>query len=198
MPGQSRRGAVFLDRDGVINVDHNYVHRVADFVFVDGIFALCRAAQASGYLLVVVTNQAGIGRGFYSEDDFHRLTAWMVGVFASEQVSIAAVYFCPFHPTEGVGEYCRESPDRKPNPGMLFRARDELGLDLTASVLIGDKLSDIEAGRRAGVGRLCLVDLEGRTTPGVVGKDAELFRSLQDVRRALFPLIPVEREDTDS
>ena len=146
--------ALFLDRDGVINVDRNYVHRVEDFEFVPGIFDLCAAAAERGFLIVVVTNQAGIGRGLYTEADFQRLTSWMVGTFRQRGIDIARVYHCPYHPTAGVGEYRRESFDRKPNPGMLLKARDELNLDLAASVLIGDKDSDIAAGLAAGVGHL--------------------------------------------
>lgn len=154
-----RPKALFLDRDGVINVDRNYVHRIEDFEFLPGIFELCAAAAQRGYLLVVVTNQAGIGRGYYTEADFEQVTAWMEGVFRQRGIDIARVYHCPYHPTAGVGEYRRESFDRKPNPGMLLKARDELGLDLAGSVLLGDKDSDIEAGRAAGVGHLIkLVD----------------------------------------
>ena len=148
------RRALFLDRDGVINVERNYVHRVEDFEFLPGIFELCAVAETSGYLIVVVTNQAGIGRGYYTEAHFQQLTAWMVAVFRQRGIGIARVYHCPYHPTAGVGAYRRESFDRKPQPGMLLKARDDLGLDLAASVLIGDKDSDMAAGRAAGVGRL--------------------------------------------
>jgi D-glycero-D-manno-heptose 1,7-bisphosphate phosphatase len=146
--------ALFLDRDGVINVDRHYVHRVEDFEFVDGIFDLCARARALGHRLVVVTNQAGIARGYYGEAEFQRLTRWMRGVFEARGAPIDRVYHCPYHPTAGLGDYRRESFDRKPNPGMLLRARDELGLDLTASAFVGDKDSDMAAGRAAGVGRL--------------------------------------------
>jgi D-glycero-D-manno-heptose 1,7-bisphosphate phosphatase len=152
-PPQARK-ALFLDRDGVINVDRHHVHRIEDFDFLPGIFDLCNAAAAHGYLLVVVTNQAGIGRGLYTEADFQRLTAWMLDAFRQRGIEIARVYHCPYHPTAGLGEYRRESFERKPNPGMLLRARDELGLDLAHSALIGDKDSDMEAGRRAGVATL--------------------------------------------
>jgi D-glycero-D-manno-heptose 1,7-bisphosphate phosphatase len=161
------RRALFLDRDGVVNVEKNYVHRVADFEFVPGIFELCSTATAIGYLPVVVTNQAGIGRGYYSEDDFQHLTAWMLGVFRERGIDIARVYHCPYHPTEGLGEYRRDSFDRKPNPGMLLKARDELALDLRRSVLVGDKESDMLAGRTAGVGHLV------RLAPQPCADDAE-------------------------
>jgi len=146
------KAALFLDRDGVINVEKNYVYRIEDFEFMPGIFDLCLAARDAGLLPIVVTNQAGIGRGYYTEDDFQRITAWMLEEFRSRGIDIGRVYHCPFHPTAGVGEYRRESFDRKPNPGMILKARDDFDLDLAHCVLLGDKDSDLEAGRAAGVG----------------------------------------------
>lgn len=169
MPDSRLQAALFLDRDGVINVEKNYVHRIDDFEFIDGIFDLCRMAVERNMPIVVVTNQAGIGRGYYSEDQFETLTNWMRGRFAEEGVPVAAVYYCPYHPVHGVGPYRKESFDRKPNPGMLLRARDDLGLDLARSVLIGDKASDIFAAKEAGVGFTLLIgrDVE-RSTPDKV------------------------------
>lgn len=148
------RPALFLDRDGVINVDHGYVHRPENFEFMPGIFKLVRAANERGYLVVVVTNQAGIGRGYYSEAQFLLLTDWMKERFKAEGARIDAVYFCPFHPEHGVGEYRRESECRKPGPGMLLQAKKDLNVDLIKSILVGDKPSDIAAGKAAGVGTL--------------------------------------------
>lgn len=144
--------ALFLDRDGVINVERNYVWRIEDFEFVPGIFELCHVARDAGLIPIVVTNQAGIGRGYYTEDAFQQLTAWMLDQFRLRGIRIGRVYHCPYHPTAGLGEYRRESFDRKPNPGMILKARDDFALDLTRSVLLGDKDSDLEAGRAAGVG----------------------------------------------
>jgi D-glycero-D-manno-heptose 1,7-bisphosphate phosphatase len=144
--------ALFLDRDGVINHDMGYTHRWEDFVFIDGIFDLCRHAKAQGFGLFVVTNQAGIGRGLYTESDFHALTERMRARFDAEGAPIKRVYFDPTHPEHGIGEYRRESFFRKPNPGMLLRAAEDFGLSLAGSVLIGDKPSDIQAGIAAGVG----------------------------------------------
>ncbi len=110
---------------------------------------------------MVVTNQAGIGRGYYTEADFQRLTEWMVDVFRERGIVIARVYHCPYHPTAGIGAYRRESFDRKPQPGMLLRARDELNLDLARSVFIGDKDSDMAAGLAAGVGQPDQADARG-------------------------------------
>lgn len=161
----SKNKALFLDRDGIINVDKNYVHRPEDFEFVDGIFELCRIGQQQGYRPVVITNQAGIGRGYYSEADFHALTEWMMERFAEQGIRIEKVYFCPFHPEHGIGQYRCESDFRKPNPGMILQARAELNLDLAASILVGDKESDIEAGLRAGVGLNILVDYTSSEAP---------------------------------
>lgn len=144
--------ALFLDRDGVINIDNGYVYKQEDFEFVEGIFELCRTARRLGYLIFVVTNQAGIGRGYYTEQDFLKLSDWMCGVFSDKGVVIDKVYFCPFHPEHGVGRYKVDSPYRKPGPGMILQAAEEFGVDLPRSVLVGDKESDIQAGMAAGVG----------------------------------------------
>lgn len=172
--------ALFLDRDGVINVEKNYVHRIEDFEFMPGIFELCAEAGALGFVIVVVTNQAGIGRGIYTEADFLLLTEWMVGAFAARGVTIGRVYHCPYHPTAGVGEYRCESWDRKPNPGMLLRAADDLGLDLAQSALVGDKDTDIAAGRAAALGKLFKLTVEGAVVGGDE-PDVIVVRSLAEV-----------------
>ena len=142
--------ALFLDRDGVVNVDHGYVHTTGSFDFVDGIFEFCRLAQRRGFRLIIVTNQAGIGRGYYTEDDFHALMGWLKGQFAAQGVTLTDYYFCPYHP-DGVATYRRLSLMRKPAPGMLLRAADDHAIDLSRSLLIGDQPSDIAAGRAAGL-----------------------------------------------
>ncbi|MBF0191091.1 MAG: HAD family hydrolase [Magnetococcales bacterium] len=159
------RRALFLDRDGVINEDRGYVHRIEEVAFVAGIFELTRRACESGYRVVVVTNQSGIGRGLYSEAQFHQLTAWMQGEFARQGAAIDRVYFSPYHPTAGVGAYRREDPSRKPGPGMILAARDDLQLDLAGSLLIGDRWSDIQAGIAAGVGRNLLLARQPLSAP---------------------------------
>ena len=112
-----RKKALFLDRDGVINLDRDHVHRREAFEFRPGIFELCRAAQELRYLLVVVTNQAGIARGYYSESDFLDLTRWMITQLKENEVHITLLYYCPYQPVFGLGKYKYDSPDRKPNPG---------------------------------------------------------------------------------
>ena len=152
---------LLLDRDGVINVDHGYVYRIDQFEFMPGIFDLCRAARALGHRIAVVTNQAGIARGLYSEADFHSLTAWMQRRFEQEGAPIDRVYFCPTHPTAGIGAYRVDSSFRKPGPGMLLQAAAELELNLARSTLVGDKASDAEAGVAAGVGRIVVLQDAG-------------------------------------
>ncbi|HET7086153.1 MAG TPA: HAD family hydrolase [Rhizomicrobium sp.] len=147
-----KRRALILDRDGVINVDHGYVHRPDQCQFVDGIFELARAFADRGFLIVIATNQAGIGRGLYGEEDFQAFMAWMKGEFRKHGIDIAAVYHCPDHPTAGIGAYRRENPWRKPGPGMFLQAAKDLNLDLARSWSVGDKLSDMEAAQAAGVG----------------------------------------------
>lgn len=196
-----RRRALLLDRDGVINVEKNYVWRIEDFEFLPGIFELCATARALGYALVVITNQAGIGRGYYTETDYQRLTAWMLGEFGARGIAIERVYHCPYHPTAGIGDYLRDSFDRKPNPGMILKARDELDLDLGQSVLIGDKDSDIAAGRTAGVGHLLWLGHpdRARVAPDVVqvGDLAAAKRWLETNCAATRPCAQALNRSTD-
>jgi D-glycero-D-manno-heptose 1,7-bisphosphate phosphatase len=148
--------ALFLDRDGVINVDRGYVHRPEDFEFVDGVFSVVHRAAELGLCTVVVTNQAGIARGFYSESDFESLTRWMCRRFSAEGAPLTAVYHCPYH-AEGLGQWrVADHPDRKPNPGMLKRAISELSLDARRSLLVGDQETDILAARSAELGAAAL------------------------------------------
>ena len=154
----SGRSGLILDRDGVINHDTGFLHRIEDCRFVDGIFEMVAAFAARDFAIVVATNQSGIGRGLFSEADFTTLMAWMRLEFERRGGRIDAVYHDPTHPTEGVGAYRRESHGRKPGPGMILQAASDLALDLTASYCVGDRMRDIEAGRAAGVGHLVLYD----------------------------------------
>ncbi|TAN04634.1 MAG: HAD family hydrolase [Rhodanobacteraceae bacterium] len=146
------RRALFLDKDGVINVDHGYVCTPERTDFIDGIFDLCRASTRNGFLNVVVTNQAGIARGHYAESQFLAYMDWVRSEFRKRDARLDAVYYCPHHPVHGIGDYLRDCECRKPKPGMLLAAQRDLGLDLGGSILIGDSGSDIGAGEAAGVG----------------------------------------------
>lgn len=143
--------ALLLDRDGVINVDHGYVGTVERFQFTDGIFDLTRSAMDRGYRILVITNQAGIARGYYDEAAFQALTRWMLAAFEAEGVTVAGVFHCPCHREGVVAAYARDSVWRKPNPGMILEARRRHHLDLARSVFLGDQPTDMTAARAAGV-----------------------------------------------
>ena len=165
MPATGLRRAAFLDRDGVVNIDHGYVFRRQDFRFVPGTLAACAQLHRLGFMLVVVTNQSGIGRGLYAENDYRRLTDWMRAEFAAAGAPLAGVYHCPHHPLAPLAEYRRACDCRKPAPGMLLAAARELSLDLSRSLLFGDKASDIEAAAAAGVTQRVLLGRDGRAVP---------------------------------
>ena len=143
--------ALFLDRDGVINIDKGYVHKIENFEFIPAIFDVCLKAQAQGYKIIVVTNQSGIGRGYYTEEDFWVLTHWMTQQFLARGIIINKVYFCPHHPTEAKPPYLMDCTCRKPKAGMLLAAITEFDIDVSQSFLMGDSQTDIEAATQVGI-----------------------------------------------
>lgn len=151
LPKLIKNKALFLDRDGVINVDYGHVFEIEKFHFIDGIFELCKQAQDLGYLIIVVTNQAGIAKGFYSEEQFLELTKWMENEFAKRQIKITKTFYCPFHKEAKIEKYRQDSVDRKPNPGMILKAFKEFNIDAEKSVMIGDKYTDMMAAEAAKV-----------------------------------------------
>jgi D-glycero-D-manno-heptose 1,7-bisphosphate phosphatase len=171
--------ALFLDRDGVVNHEAGYLSRPEDVRWVDGIVPLCRTAMELGYKLVVVTNQSGIARGFYTMTQYEELTAWIRAELLRENVRLDAVYCCPYHP-EGLGAYRREHEDRKPGPGMLLRAVRELGVDLAQSVMVGDRCSDVGAANAAGLRQAFL--LRG-TEPEPCAGEYAVVETLAEVER---------------
>jgi D,D-heptose 1,7-bisphosphate phosphatase len=136
--------ALFLDRDGVINVDHGYVWRSKDFQFQEGLFELCRHFQHKDYKIIIITNQSGVARGYYTESDMHKLHKYMLNKLFKEKITITDIFYCI-----SVDD---THPDRKPNPGLFIKAKDIYIFDMAASVSIGDKERDIIAAKRAGVG----------------------------------------------
>jgi D-glycero-D-manno-heptose 1,7-bisphosphate phosphatase len=148
---------LFLDRDGVINSNHGYVHTQARTDWVPGIFTLVRAAHDAGFLPVVVTNQAGIARGLYTEAQFLDYTHWVHGEFMRRQAPLLATVYCPHHPSVGPSEFRTLCNCRKPGPDMILAAAAAFAIDLSSSVLLGDSDSDIEAASRAGVGSSMLI-----------------------------------------
>ena len=168
--------ALFLDRDGVINVEKDYLYKIEDFEYIDGIIELCQYYTSQGYLIFVVTNQSGIARGYYSENDFNILTNWMVEEFRKNDVNIEKVYYCPHHP-----DITGECKCRKPNPKMLLDARDEFNIDMTKSIIIGDKQRDIDAGIKAGLNETYLFDQNKK----IINSNAtKIVNKLEDIYSA--------------
>ena len=145
--------ALFLDRDGIINVDHGYVYKIEDFEFTEGIFELVKLFSDAGYLIFIITNQSGIGRGYYKEEDFSILTEWMKRKFYENGIPIEEVYYCPHTPDADC--HCR-----KPKTGMIETALKKYPIDLSASWMVGDKQSDIDLAHNAGIGHAVAVSTE--------------------------------------
>jgi len=165
--------ALFLDRDGVINVEKDYLYKVEDFEFIDGIFDLITYYQQLDYKIFVVTNQSGIARNYYSEDDLNNLTQWMVSEFLKHNIKIEKVYSCPHHPDISGKCSCR-----KPKPGMIIEAANSYDIDLEHSIMIGDKERDIEAGLNAGIKETYLFD-ESKTVTN--SKATKIVSKLEDI-----------------
>ena len=134
--------AVFLDRDGTINVDKHYLYKIEEFEFLPGAVEGMRALQEAGYLLIIVTNQSGIGRGYYTEEAFHTLNQWMIETLERQGVHITAVYYCPHLPDAALPEYRQECSCRKPKLGMYYQAAKDWNIDFAQSIAIGDNLRD--------------------------------------------------------
>lgn len=172
-PEAAGRAAILFDRDGVLNVDQVYTYDPAALVWVDGAREAVRATNAAGVLALVVTNQSGIGRGYYTEAQMHAFHAAMTAALAAVGARIDAFYFCPFHEDAEDPRYRRaDHPDRKPNPGMLLRAMRDHGVDPRRAVMIGDKPSDMQAAARAGVRGVLFAG--GDLQPVVAGLLADL------------------------
>ena len=171
---------LFLDRDGVVNLDKGYVHKVEDFEFMPGIFEISRAAKANGQLVVLVTNQSGIGRGFYTEEQFWELMTWVESRFLEEGITIDGVYPCP-HSPEDSSSFSGDACDcRKPKPGLILKAGRDLDIDLEESIFIGDKESDMLAARAAGVGKYYLLGSE------VTSGDFLSYADLDQIRAVVY------------
>lgn len=172
--------AAFLDRDGVINFDHGYVSCWDQFEFMPDVPEALHGLAQAGYQLVIVSNQSGIGRGFYTEADLRKLNRQINDYLKTTfDIQMAGFYHCPHHPTEAQGEFLVQCECRKPAPGMILQASLDLGIDVTASLLVGDKDSDIQAGRTAGVGRLFKVSPPGASNDE--DSDYELISALPEV-----------------
>ena len=189
MRAMDLRRAVILDRDGTLTHDAGYTYRAEDFRLLDGVVDGLRLLAALGFQLVIATNQSGIARGRFTEADMHRYNECLLDALGASGIAVAGIYYCPFHP-DGVGRYRRESELRKPAPGMLLAAARELRLDLSRSYVIGDKKSDIAAGRAAGC-RTFLVRT-GMAGEGEIELNAEPDWIVADVLEAARVIVDLE------
>lgn len=137
-----KRKAIFLDRDGTINVEKDYLYKISDFEFLPGVITALQRLQAAGYILIIITNQSGIARGYYTEKDYNKLNSWMLETLKSEGINIDAVYYCPHHPKAIMPAYRINCECRKPKIGLFKRAVEEFDIDLAKSFSIGDKIRD--------------------------------------------------------
>jgi D-glycero-D-manno-heptose 1,7-bisphosphate phosphatase len=179
------RRAAFIDRDGVLNEERAFVHRREDFALIPGAVAALRLLKEADYLLVVVTNQSGIGRGIYAEADYLALTEHMQAELAAAGVPLDAVEHCPHLPDAPVERYRLDCDCRKPKPGMLLRAAQALDIEPGASFLVGDRLSDLEAGRAAGIGRCFLVRTGYALPEEAIARSDAVYHDLLACARAV-------------
>ncbi|MCI8513500.1 MAG: D-glycero-beta-D-manno-heptose 1,7-bisphosphate 7-phosphatase [Lachnospiraceae bacterium] len=169
---------VFLDRDGTINVEKCYLYKPEEFEFIEGVPEAIRLLNEAGYKVAVITNQAGVARGYYAEEDVERLHRYINERLAEKGAHIDAFFYCPHHPEKGIGKYKKECGCRKPGIGMFLQAEEFFDVDKENSWMIGDKHADIEAGKNYGV-RTILV----RTG---YGKEEERWREYDFVTRDLM------------
>ena len=154
--------ALFLDRDGVINEDLAYVHKLECFNFIPGIFALCKAALDKGYIIIVVTNQAGIAKGFYTEADFKKLSSKFLNFCLQKKIKIMDIFYCPHHIDAVIPEYNKFCKNRKPESGMFFKASKIYNIKLETCIMIGDNITDIIASNNAGIKENYLVNYKNK------------------------------------
>ena len=142
MKEEMKNKAVFLDRDGTINLDKGYVYKIDDFELIPGVINALNILQELGYLIIIITNQSGIARGYFTEKDFKLLNSWMIDFFSKKGIIITETFYCPHFPNGKINKYNRECDCRKPNLGLFERAIDKYGIDISKSISIGDKIRD--------------------------------------------------------
>jgi D-glycero-D-manno-heptose 1,7-bisphosphate phosphatase len=178
--------AVFLDRDGTVNVEVQYLNKVEDFHFIPGVPEALKRLKEAGFLLVVVTNQSGIGRGIYDEAALQKVHEHMHAELGKLGVTVDACYFCPHHPKHALGDYLKECACRKPLPGMLHQAADDLDIDLASSFMIGDKLMDVQAGINAGCTSLMVLTGYGAAQSDEAPEGVRIFPDMPAAAEAIL------------
>ena len=168
---------IFLDRDGVINKEINYLHKIEDFEFINGIFEACQYLESLNYKIIITTNQSGISRGYYTESDFQKITKWMLSQFNNNNIDILDVVHCPHLPSD----FC---DCRKPKPGMLLSAKTKHNIDMENSWIIGDRENDIKAANNAGIINTILVK-SGHEIDVLNSNSKFILDSIKDIDQAI-------------
>lgn len=181
--------AVFLDRDGTINIETNYLYKVEEFIFIEGAAEAIKIFHDLGYTVIVITNQAGVARGYYSESDIEKLHDYIDTELQKKGTYIDAYYYCPHHPKGVVKEYAIICNCRKPKTGMIERAALEWNIELGESIIVGDKEIDVQTGKNAGIKRSVLVRsghsiVEFDTVAGEIYDD--LINFAQTLKKQIF------------
>lgn len=169
---------IFLDRDGNINVEKEYLHKIEDFDFEKGALEAILTFSDSEYLIVVVTNQSGIARGYYTEEDVIELHGHLKKKIEDAGGRVDGFYYCPHHPEKGIGKYKENCDCRKPEPGMFLQAKEDLDIDFSQSIMVGDKMSDVEAGKRLGMRGILVRTGHGKSEEVKAGDGVEIYDTL--------------------
>ncbi|MGN1393224.1 MAG: D-glycero-beta-D-manno-heptose 1,7-bisphosphate 7-phosphatase [Succinivibrionaceae bacterium] len=181
--------AIFLDRDGVINKEYDYVHTIDDFEFIERTIEALKIIKEKGYAIVIVTNQSGIARGLYTEEDFLKLTEWMDWTLQDKGIILDGIYYCPHHPTNGIGKYKCECNCRKPKPGMILESARDLKINLKKSYMVGDQGSDIDAGISAGITNNYLIESCHKVSEEDRSKAKGIFKNLYEFAKFIPALL---------
>jgi len=182
-----KRKAVFLDRDGTLNIDRGFVHKRKDFVFIEGALEAVASLKKKGFIVVIVTNQSGVGRGLYTESDVHALHDYISDELRKLGAGIDRFYYCPHHPDASIEKYRKDCACRKPRPGMILRAVRELHIDPKGSYMVGDSGRDIEAGKEAGLFSILIDEnKENGDTENYAVKPDLVVRSLHEAAQYIL------------
>jgi D-glycero-D-manno-heptose 1,7-bisphosphate phosphatase len=192
-----KKKAVFLDRDGTINIEKNYLHRVEDFEFILGAPEAIRRLRQAGFLIIVVTNQSGVARGMFGLPAVEKLHQHMQAELGKIGAAIDAFYICPHHPLEGQGDLRRDCDCRKGKPGLLLRAAADYDVDLSRSYMIGDKRADVEAGRAAGCEAILVLSGYGGGEAEKVPQDTPVFPTIVQAVEFILRKLEQERKTPD-
>lgn len=176
---------IFLDRDGNVNVEKEYLHKIEDFEFIEGAKEAIKTFNDLGYLVVVVTNQSGVARGYYDEESVRKLHGYLESEVKKIGGYIDGFYYCPHHPEKGIGNYKLDCSCRKPNPGMFLSAKSDLDIDFSKSIMVGDKISDVKAGLNLGMRSILVRTGHGMAEEKKLDFNCEIFDSLEEFSKLL-------------